>query len=403
MFTWTQESTALVHEQLKRISNSAVFERAGRMYPLLEYLVTADAAGESSNLNQHRIAIDVFGRGGEFDPATDSIVRVEVGRLRNKLREFYSDAGRCDPVLIDLPKGRYKPRISIQKSEEEGYRQPLPRQAIRFCKTPDGVNLAYSSAGAGYPLVKTATWLTHLERDYDGNSVWRHYWREFSSRFTLVRYDSRNFGLSDRNVERFGSEDLVTDLETVVDAARLERFALFGTSQGVAVAVEYAARHPERVSHLILLGGFLQGPRKVGYAGAVEHAEAMEKLVRAGWGQSHSHFRNVLCTMLMADATPEQHRMIDEAQLASCDADVATRFTLMISNLDVVDAARRVTTPTLVCHAKEDVIPFEAARFMAAQIRASRLVPLETRNHIMTANEPAWSAFIEEVTNFVSN
>lgn len=402
MFAWTHENKALVRAQLNRIAVSAVFERAGRMYPLLEYLVAADESGEADRLNQYRIAIDVLGRDSEFDSTLDSIVRVEVGRLRNKLREFYAGEGCRDPVLIELPKGHYKPRISIQVVPDGTDALPLPAQEIRFCKTPDGVRLAYSIVGTGYPMVKTATWLTHLERDY-GQSVWCHYWHGLSSRFALVRYDSRNFGLSQRNIARFRCEDLVTDLETVVDAAGLGRFALFGTSQGVSVAIDYAARHPERVSHLILLGGFLQGPRKVQYPGAAEYADAVESLIRVGWGQHHSHFRSVLCKALIKDGTCEQHRMIDDAQLASCDADTALQFAVMIHNLDVAEAARSVIAPTLVCHAKGDVVPLEAACALAAQIPNSRLVPLDSNNHILMAGEPAWQHFLAEVAGFVQS
>src|SRR5690606_8303011 len=236
--------------------------QAGRMFPLLEYLVAAELDGSGDRPDQRRIAIDVFGRDSRFDPTRDAIGRVEVGRLRSKLREYYATAGRGDDLRVEVPTGQYRIRIEPSNNAARFLVASLPDQTVRYCRTPDGVKIAYSSLGEGYPLISLAHWLSHLEADIK-NPFIRHYWVEFSRRFRLIRYDARGFGLSQRRLPKLEFDDLVTDLETVVEALGLERFAMLGPSGGAPVGAAYAARHPERVSHLMLLGGFIRGPRRV--------------------------------------------------------------------------------------------------------------------------------------------
>src|SRR5690606_7156178 len=187
-----------------------------------------------------------------------------------------------------------------------------PPQEIRFCTTTDGVRLAYATSGSGPPLVKVANWLSHL--DYDRESpVWRHWLVELSRRFRLVRYDERGCGLSDWDIPRFTFEDWVDDLATVVDAAGLDRFPLLGLSQGAPVAVAYAVRHPERVSHLVLLGGFAQGRRRRARSpDEVALAEARIELVRWGWGRPDPTYRQVFVARFLPDGTQEEWRDFDE-------------------------------------------------------------------------------------------
>jgi pimeloyl-ACP methyl ester carboxylesterase len=376
---------------------SEIFRRAGRMYPLLAYVVSAEIAGRGDTLCQPAIAVDVLGRDTAFDPQLDPIVRVEAGRLRAKLREYYATEGRCDDVEISLPKGGYRPTIALGGGPAP---EPLPPQEIRYCRTPDDVALAYALMGKGMPIVRTSTWLTHLELEYESD-IWHHYLFELSRGRRLVRYDSRNMGMSDRHARRFDFDSLVTDLETVVDAAGLERFAIFGTSQGVSVAVAYAARHPERVSHLILLGGFLRGPRLSEMPGARDFCQAIEASIRFGWQQPDSNFRTLLCRSLMPEGTPAQHAALDAMQGASCDLDAVIRYTEFVHRIDVRDEAPRVAAPTLVCHAHREMVPFGEAQIIASQIPGARLVPLESRNHLLQPDEPAWANFVGALNDFL--
>jgi len=275
-------------------------------------------------------------------------------------------------------------------------------QQIRFCTSADGTRLAVATLGEGPPLVKAATWLTHVEKEPTNLST-RHWVAELSRDNTFVRYDSRGCGMSERDVERISMEGWIEDLEAVVADFGIERFPLFGMSQGAAIAVNYAARHPEKVSHLVLYGSCARGllkrdpPAKV-----VEAAQAMLKAAEMGWGADSSSFRQVFISQLFHDATVEQQRAVDEAQRLTISGANAVRFMKEVFEIDVRDAAPKVRCPTLVFHAKEDpCFPFEEGRLLASLIPNARFVPLASKNHLPFETEAAWPAFLSELRAFL--
>jgi DNA-binding SARP family transcriptional activator/pimeloyl-ACP methyl ester carboxylesterase len=275
-------------------------------------------------------------------------------------------------------------------------------QTIRFCTAPDGVRLAYAVVGQGPPLVKAANWLSHLE--YDWNSpVWRHWLTGLAENNTLVRYDERGCGLSDWNVIEFNLDSWVLDLETVVDAMGLERFPLLGISQGASIAVEYTVRHPEKVSCLILYGGYIRGRFHRNLTPEQrEELKLMLQLIKVGWGKEHPAFRQVFSTLFLPEGTPEQLHAFNELQRISTSPEIAAQIVNGFQAVNVREQAKRITQPTLVLHAKGDLrIPFEEGRLMAATIPNARLVPLESKNHILLEGEPAWKRFLEEVRAFL--
>src|SRR5262245_54088890 len=277
-----------------------------------------------------------------------------------------------------------------------------PPQDIRFCTTTDGTRLAYATIGSGPPLVKAANWLSHL--DYDWQSpVWRHWLVELSRRFQLVRYDERGCGLSDWDVSECSLDSWVDDLETVVDAVGLDRFPLFGISQGGPVAIAYAVRHPERVSHLVLLGSFAQGRRKRARTpDELALEEARIELVRVGWGLPDPSYRQIFVARFLPEGTQEQWRSFDELQVRSTSANNAWRFLDTFANLDVRDLAPKVTVPTLIlCARREPENVFEQSRLLAALIPGSRLVPLDSSNHLLPEHDPAWRHFLSEIDGFL--
>jgi pimeloyl-ACP methyl ester carboxylesterase len=276
-------------------------------------------------------------------------------------------------------------------------------QRIRFCTASDGVRVAYATSGTGPPLVKPANWLTHLDYDWE-SPVWRHWLRELSRDRTLVRHDQRGSGLSDRAVDDLTFDAWVRDLETVVDAAGLERFPLLGISQGCAVAVAYAARHPERVSRLVLYGGYVQGPvARAADAAERRAAEVMLTQLPLGWGQDNPAFRMFFAARFLPEGTHEQLRWFTELQRVATSPEIAVRLLTTVADLDVTDVARRVHAPALVLHATGDgVIPFDQGRKLAALLPAARFVPLESRNHILLDGEPAWARFADEVRAFLA-
>jgi pimeloyl-ACP methyl ester carboxylesterase/DNA-binding CsgD family transcriptional regulator len=275
-------------------------------------------------------------------------------------------------------------------------------QRIRFCTTSDGVQIAYAMHGQGPPLVKAANWFTHLQHDWQ-SPVWRHWLTELGRTQTYVRYDERGCGLSDRDLFEYSFDTWLRELEAVVDDAGLERFALLGISQGAALAIAYAVEHPERVTHLVLYGGYAQGMLKRAKT-PEERDEALlrQSLVRVGWGRPDPTFRRVFTTLFVPGGTEEQLAWFDEAQRLSTSPENAERIMAARYAIDVVDLAKRVTTPAIVLHAVGDAaIPFEQGRQLAALIPGAKLVPLESDNHVLLDGEPAWEAFLAEVRAFL--
>lgn len=277
-------------------------------------------------------------------------------------------------------------------------------QQIRFCTAPDGVRIAYATVGHGPVLIKAANWLSHLEYDWH-SPVWRHWIEGLSRQHTLVRYDERGCGLSDWNVDQFSLDAWVQDLETVVDTLGVERFPLLGISQGGPVALSYAVRHPERVSHLILYGTYARGRRKRDLTpDQTEEVETLLQLMRVGWGRDNPAFRQVFTTLFMPEATPEQVRSFNELQRISTSPENAIQFRLAFGHLDVEALAPQVMTPTLVLHAHADsVVPVDEARRLAALIPGASFVLLQGNNHILLEGEPAWTRFLTEVEAFLQS
>ena len=279
---------------------------------------------------------------------------------------------------------------------------PPPRQDIRYCRAPDGVRLAYAVSGEGPPLVKTANWLNHLAYDWE-SPVWAHMLHGLSRGRTLVRYDARGNGLSDWEVPEVSLDAWVTDLETVVDALGLERFPLLGISQGCAISIAYATRHPERVSHLILYGGALKGAHKRSPEES-ERRAAVATLARHEWGMDSPAFRQMFTLRFLPEGTQEQIEFFNELMRRCTSAECAARYMEASGNLDVADIAHQVTAPTLVLHAREDMIwPLDAAQQMAATISNARFVTLNSKNHLLLEHEPAAARFLEEVRLFLGH
>jgi pimeloyl-ACP methyl ester carboxylesterase/DNA-binding CsgD family transcriptional regulator len=275
------------------------------------------------------------------------------------------------------------------------------KHETRFCRSPDGVGLAYAIDGEGPPLVKASNWLTHL--DYERKTpVWRHWVRELSRGHTLVRYDDRGCGLSDRDFEGTPSlETFVADLAAVVDAAGLERFSLLGISGGGPTAIAYAARNPERVDRLVLYGTWVRG-RDFREGPEVENARLVGELIRVGWGGTVPAFRQVFSSIWIPSAGEEQKRWYDELQQASSSGEVASRLWRARSAIEVSETARRVDVPALVLHARDDhAVPYREGRHLASLLPDARFVTLEGDNHILQEDEPDRDAIHSEVRAFL--
>ncbi|HEX6878137.1 MAG TPA: alpha/beta fold hydrolase, partial [Nocardioidaceae bacterium] len=276
-------------------------------------------------------------------------------------------------------------------------------QEIRFCRTDDGVTLAYALSGSGPPLVRAANWLTHVDHDWH-SPVWRHWLVDLSRHHRLVRYDERGCGLSDWDIKPPTFESWVQDLEAVVDSAGLDRFPLLGISRAGPVAITYAARHPERVTKLVLYGTYVQG--RLARAASEEqrrmHSLQVE-LARLGWGSDDPAFRQVFTSQFMPGASRELWEQFNELQRKTVSPENAALILDVGASVDVREEAARVEVPTLVLHARDDRrAPFDQGRLAASLIPGSRFVALESSNHILLADEPAWPAFLREVEAFLA-
>jgi class 3 adenylate cyclase/pimeloyl-ACP methyl ester carboxylesterase len=275
-------------------------------------------------------------------------------------------------------------------------------QEIRYTRAADGVRIAYAIAGSGPPLVKAGNWLSHLEYEWV-TPVWRHLMLRLAEKHTLVRYDARGNGMSDWEVKELSLDAWIGDLATVVDAIGLKRFPLFGISQGSAICIAYAVRHPERVSHLILYGGFAVGAKKRSPEKA-EQSKAAATLMRQGWGQDNPAFRQLFTGRLMPEASKEQMDSFNDLQRRSATPEGAARYSDTWSEIDIRDLLPKVTTPTLVMHVRNDsMIAFSNGKELADGIPGARFVAMEGKNHLFLEGESASERFFEETELFLKS
>ncbi|WP_225752778.1 alpha/beta fold hydrolase [Actinotalea sp. Marseille-Q4924] len=282
----------------------------------------------------------------------------------------------------------------------QGHRVRAGEQELRFSRAADGTRLAWSTHGAGPPLVLASCWMSHLQHDWH-SPVWRHFLDALGAVATTIRYDERGFGLSDWDVTDFSLQARLGDLETLLDAVPYQRVALMGMSAGAPVAIAYAALHPERVSRLVLYA-----PIGSGCFAASDDAEAeaaLMAIISAGWGRKDPLFRRVFTSMLIPEATEEQMGWLDEQQRVSTSTHNAMASRVARATVDVTPYLPLVQAPTLVLHARGDrAAPFDRGLRLARAIPEARLVPLESRNHILLGDEPAWRVFHDEVVDFLA-
>jgi pimeloyl-ACP methyl ester carboxylesterase len=329
----------------------------------------------------------------------------------NAVRKAVGDSGEAQRLIRTVQRKGIRfvgevgeaiePVTAAVTAEAQSPRAPALRHEIHFCTASDGVRIAYAEVGAGPPLLKAANWLNHLEYDWE-SPVWSHLLRELAAGHRLIRYDARGNGLSDWEVDDISFEAFARDLESVVEATGIDRFALLGISQGCAVSIAYAVRYPQRVSHLVLYGGFARGRRKRGSPQEIEQADALLTLMRQGWGQENPAFRQIFTSLFMPDATAEQGRWFNQLQQKTTSPENAARIRRAVDEIDVTYLLPRVTVPTLVLHCRSDAVqPFEEGRTLAAGIRGARFVALEGHNHMILEGDPGWPRFRDEVKAFL--
>ena len=277
----------------------------------------------------------------------------------------------------------------------------LRAQRIGFCQVRDGTKIAYATLGEGPPILKAANWLNHLEFDWD-SPIWGKSFAEIARHRTFIRYDERGCGLSDWDVEELSFDAFVEDLEAVADKLGLDRFPLLGISQGCAVSIEYAVRHPERVTGLVLFGGYAAGWRHIASPDEQARREAVLTLTELGWGTDNPAYRHIFSHSFMPDASAEDLAWFDEFQRQTTSPRNAARFQDAFGRIDVRHRLAEVRAPTIVLHSKYDQrIPIDQGRALASGIPNAYFVPLESRNHMLVDREPAWRTCFESVAAFL--
>jgi len=355
---------------------------------------------------------DIFGNGVNVAARLEAIAdrggicisRQVLDQIEDKLGLSFRELGRQNLKNISKPIEVYAVEFNERGERASSILANASlEQEIRYCSTTDGVRLAYAKVGAGPPLVRPAHWLGHLEYDWE-LPFYRHLLLGLAREFTLIRYDARGNGLSDWDVGELSLDAWVSDLETVVDAAGLERFPLLALSQGCAVAIAFAVRHPQRVSHLVLYGGFAVGrfKRPNNTDADRERFAAMVTLMKFGWGGDDPTFRQIFTSQLMPTATREHADAFNELQRKSASPECAVRYYETVNNFDVRSLLPRVATPTLVIHVRDDaMVPVQLGREIAAGIPGARFVALPGQNHILLDGDPGVPKFFEEVQRFL--
>jgi pimeloyl-ACP methyl ester carboxylesterase/DNA-binding winged helix-turn-helix (wHTH) protein len=377
------------HER-RLLRDGSVVPLAGKAFDTLLLLVEGAGALQRQQQLMDRLWPDAF-----VEPNN---LQVNVSLIRRALE------GAAGVELQTVRGQGYRLVADVSRSEPGGAVATPPSAAQRtyFCKAPDGARLAYARFGEGPPIVKAANWLSHLELDWKGELNRR--WLEFLGRGRcLVRYDARGNGLSDWNPSGLSFEAFISDLETIFDAAQVQRAPVVGLSQGAAVAAAYAARHPERVSGLVLIGGCARGWRVKQHARLTEQVEAMMVLMRTGWGGRNAAFRQMFTSRFFPSASPELAEWWNELQRQTTTPENAANLLSALGDVDVRAELARVKAPTLVLHAREDaVVPMKDGVELASGIAGARFVTLESGNHVLVPGEPAWHRLVAEVEQFLA-
>jgi len=323
----------------------------------------------------------------------------------NAARRAVGDSGERQALIRTFSRKGF--RFIADVHETSSYKGPAPddsdtAQAVRFCRTTDGVNIATTATGAGVAVIRTATWLNHLEYEWN-NPIRQGLMHFLSDHMRLIRYDGRGNGLSDREAQDISLEGFGRDLDAVIKCWELKEYVLLGMSQGAPIAVAHAVKYPERVTKLILHGGFTLGRNKRASPDERKMGDAMATLLKQGWGQEGSVFMRMYSAAYLPEGSPEEIKAFAELQEKATTGEMAVRIRSACDDIDIRELLPQVHVPTLVLHSRNDhVQPFEEGRRIAAEIPGAKFVSLESSNHVPMPGEPAWERFQHEVVAFLN-
>jgi DNA-binding winged helix-turn-helix (wHTH) protein/pimeloyl-ACP methyl ester carboxylesterase len=322
--------------------------------------------------------------------------------IRTIPRKGFRFVGEVQLIEASRPETRHIATAHESREASAAVVSPIEGQTVTFCQTKGGINLATASIGQGPILIRAAHWATNIEYDRE-SPITGPLLQRLAERFRLVRYDGRGAGLSDRNVGDVSFATMLEDLETVVDSLKLSRFPLLGISGGAATSIAYAVRHPERVSRLVLLGGYAQGRNMRGSPQYVDEARAFQTMLRSGWGDEHSAFMRAFCSFFIPGASAEEIKSFVDFQRMATTGENAMKMRAAVDDINIVELLHQVSVPTNVFHAVHDnLVPFDQGRRLAASIPNAKFVPLESANHALLSNESAWVKFVSQAEEFLA-
>lgn len=328
---------------------------------------------------------------------------VTIGSRISAARKAVGDNGTDQTIIRTIPRRGFSLVAQVSSNvAETQVSDATTKQTIRFATSKDGTQVAYAKSGKGPPLLRAGHFLTHLKKDWEG-SVYQPMIATLSDAHTLIRYDQRGTGLSQADVDDLSLEAYANDMLAVADSAGLDRFPIFATSQGVPVSIHFAATYPERVSRLVLFGGFAQGRLVREDDLSRDDAEVLMTLISKGWGKHDSPFMSAFVSLFCPDASREERASIAESQLASATPEMATRIRKTIDQFDVTDRLGDVQAPTLILHSSGDAIhPLSQGRLLAGGIRGSEFQMVESNNHIILKSSPAWDEIVKATLEFIA-
>ena len=352
---------------------------------------------------------DVFGDGvnvasrlqGLAQPGGVCISDIVLQSVGDRFRVPFRDMGRQRVKNLSRPIRVWQWTPDARADEQE-LAEAARHQRVQFATAPDGVQIAWASIGEGPPVLKAPNWLNHI--DYEWRSpVWGPALAELARHWQLLRFDQRGNGLSDWDVKEISEAAMISDMATVADTAGLERFALLGISQGCAFSIRYAVEHPERVTSLVLLGGYLRGRLRRPDPDQKKLYEGLSMMIRDGWGSPNPVFRSFFTSSFIPDAPPEIAASFDELQRIATSPENALRLWEVNAQVEVTELAKQVRVPTLVLHCTGDrVAPLQEGRYIARLIQGASFIELPGNNHVLLAGTPAFDQFIEEATDFIA-
>ena len=379
------------------------------VFDLLQYLIGSRARVASKN--------DLIATVWRGRVVSDSTLTSRMNAARNAI----GDSGEQQRLIRTIPRKGFRfvgevheieparlearsiPAAHRSGDASDAVISPVDKQTMTFCRTKGGINLATASIGHGPPLIRAALWATNIEYDWQ-SPITGPLLQRLAMRFHLIRYDGRGAGLSDRNVADISFATMLEDLETVVDSSKFGRFALLGISGGAASSIVYAVRHPERVSRLVLLGGYAQGRNMRGSPQYADEARAFQTMLRSGWGDEHSVFMRAFCSFFIPGASANEIKSFVDFQRMATTGENAIKLRSAVDDIDIVSLLPQVSVPTIVFHSIHDnLVPFDQGRRLAALIPNAKFVPLESANHALLSNELAWEKFVTQTEEFLAD